>query len=332
MTINPNLLAGLSNSRTQTQTQIGTSNPYPIGNPTSIQDAILSSIESQSVKSFTFPPDLPKYHFVLIENSWTTGTALTGRLTPRKTFKLQLPTPLTDGFEVNYDPNFSYLNVLRDAAGNVLRDAAGKVAGGAGQALAQGVGAALGLTLNRFKQVTLSSPSFRSFSFTWKFSPKNFKEAQEIRKITFALRKGMAPKRESATDSKLVLQFPYIYTMYFSPNYQYLYKMKPCVLQAINIDYQGGNPFPGFYRAQTSGIERESPPESVVMQTQWLELEFWLDSENPSVSDYKHDGNYIPTANPFDGWNFYARPDAPPSEGPLQGPNPNEPFERPLVK
>lgn len=288
MTINQNLLAGLSNATGQLR---NASDPRRIiGNPTTIEDSVLGKIAGQNIKSFTFPSDLPKYHFVLIENNWSIKPVSTQEgyrfpLTARKIFKLQLPTPLIDGFEVNYETDKNFLGEMLGGRANQLLGAAG-------------------ITLNTFRTITMSSPAYRTFDFTWKFSPKNFKEAQEIRKITFALRKGMSPKTTIA--GKFVLDFPYLYTMYFSPNYQYLYKFKPCVLTALSVDYQGGNPFPGFYRAEGNN-QNESPPESVIMQTKWIEMEYWLDGvrgDENSPGDYKHD-NYIPKPNPFDGWNFY---------------------------
>ncbi len=303
MTINQNLLAGLSNATGQLR---NASDPRRIiGSPTTIEDSVLGKIDGQNIKNFRFPSDLPKYHFVLIENNWSFSTAITGKLTAQKIFKLQLPTPLTDSFEVNYETDRSFLADLAKSASNL--------AGTGGAAVAGLAAAGLGLTVNNFKTISMSSPTYRTFDFTWKFSPKNFQEAQEIRKITFALRKGMSPKRESLFGSKLVLEFPYIYTMYFSPNYQYLYKMKPCVLAAISIDYQGGNPFPGFYRAAENADQKASPPESVIMQTKWIEMEYWLDGirgNEDSHGDFKHN-DYIPTAKPFDAWNFYENPDRP---------------------
>lgn len=283
MPINPNLLAGLSNATVPTV--VGANQPasgYNFrGNP---DETIQQEIDSQSVRVHQFPTDLPRYHFVITENSW--GGFGNRTLTAQRQFRLQLPTPLTDGFEVDYDQNFSYLGELKDRLGAVF---------GAGAAIGQAVGAATGLQLNVFKTVTMSAPKYRSFDFTWKFSPKNFQEAQEIRRITTYLRKGMSPKTfgNSGTQAdKLVLEFPQIYTMHFFNNVRYLYKFKPCVLTALAVDYQGGNPFPGFYKGN------ENPPESIVMSTKWLELEYWLQSDIK-----ENDG--IPTNLAYDAFNYY---------------------------
>jgi hypothetical protein len=289
MPINPNLLAGLSNATVPTV--VGANQPasgYIIGN-TNASDRIEYNItRANTTSTLEFPTDLPKYHFVLVQNEWQTN----GQLTAEAIFRLPLPTPLTDTFEVDYDQNVSYLGDLLSKISNLSQTAT---------SVAQLSGAALGLQLNTFKTVTMSAPKYRSFDFTWKLSPKNFQEAQTIRRITASLRKHMSPR--TTTAGKLVLQFPKIYTMWFNPNVRYLFKFKPCVLMALAIDYQGGNPFPGFYKAPSNFTDfgsnsSESPPESVTVSTKWLELEYWIDE------DYKESGG-IPTNNPFDAWNYY---------------------------
>lgn len=295
MPTSPNLLAGLSNAPASTTIRRNNyASGYPIS-PNNIDGTIDAKLRATATALYQFPLDLPKYHFVLIENEWKGigGQFVNTTLQARKIFKLQLPTPLTDSFEVDYDQNYNYLESLTGLAGNLVN------------AAARAAGAALGLTLNTLRTVTMTAPKYRTFDFTWKFSPKNFQEAQEIRKITFALRKGMAPKR-GIGNTKLLLEFPYIYTMYFAPNLQYLYKFKPCVLAACNIDYQGGNPFPGFYK-QTDDPSN-SPPESVVLSTRWIELEYWLDSrdaERGENTDFDNNGD-IPTDSPFDAFNHYS--------------------------
>jgi len=286
MPTSPNLLAGLSNAPASTTIQRNNyASGYPIEN---VDQRILESIGTQTVTSYTFPLDLPKYHFVINENEWSYDSR---QLKIERQYRLQLPTPLTDSFEVEFGQDYSYLGDLFGAAGRVFGQSA---IGQAGQAIVGGVAKSLGLTLNTFKTVTMSAPNYRTFDFTWKFSPKNLQEARAIRKITFLLRKNMSP-RTVVGDQKILLQFPKIYTMYFSPNVQYLYKFKPCVLTAITVDYQGGNPFPGFYKGDVN------PSESIVMSTKWLELEYWLSND---LVDLKEDPG-MPTDRPFDNWNYY---------------------------
>lgn len=291
---------GLSNSTTPATTfnygQFATS--YPIGpaiGTSAVQQLVNARLNANQLKTYTFPSDLPKYHFVIIENEWT----YTGGLRAEKMFKLPLPTPLTDAMETNFDTNFNYLGGVIEALTRVA---------GAPAAVGQAAGAGLGLTLNQFKTVTLSAPDYRTFELTWKLAPKNFSEAQTTRRITHALRKGMSP-RKTAGVGRVLLQFPKIYTMYFSPNPKYLFKFKPCVLSTLVVDYAGGNPFPAFYKPNVADpgligddpgytYDSESPPEAMVVSTKWIELEYWLAEDFVDRDD-------IPTNNPFENWNFY---------------------------
>ena len=95
---------------------------------------------------------------------------------------------------------------------------------------------------------------------------------------------------------KLVMVFPKIFTMYFNPNIRYLYKFKPCVLSSIKVDYNGGQPVPSFYKSPNA--PSESPPESVMVVMNFLELEYWIERDFKMLND-------LPTNDPFDAWNFY---------------------------
>lgn len=287
VTIPTNVAAGLSNVEVPTPTPRAFTGGYPIKNvdlnPASI---INTRINETNLTKYSYPSDLPKYHFVIIETDWSFASKT---LTPTKLFRLPLPTPLLDQFEVNFDRNFNYLG---EAAKTI--SSFSDLIGQGVASLAKAAGAASGLTLNTFKTVTMSVPDFRTFQFTWKLSPKNFAESREIQRINYALRKGMSPR---TTASKFLLVFPKIYIMYFNPNPQYLYKFKPCVLTTLSVDYAGGNPFPAFYKQQNN----DNPPESVTISTTWLEVEFWLEN------DYHDDPAFpdLPSKDPFSGIGNY---------------------------
>jgi hypothetical protein len=264
-----------------------------IGNPSRvIEERIAGQIRQAD---YRFPFDVPKYHFTLIENEWTIGN----RIIFQKMFKLPLPTGLTAEHEVNYNTGFNYLSVLSSAA-SVLAGAASQV----GQTAAQAGGAAFGLAVNNFKSVTLDVPDFRTFQLSWKLSPKSFDESETIQKIIFLLKKAMHPRSLGdnfapgvvATVATGVLIFPKIFTMYFVPNAKFLYKFKPCVLSSIRVDYAGGQPVPSFYASP--GNPSDSPPESVLVSMNFIELEYWLSRDFILQND-------MPTNNPFDAFRYY---------------------------
>jgi hypothetical protein len=247
---------------------IGSTNP----------DTVINyNIDGQTrTPNFTFPTDLPKYHFTLIQNDWQTARR---NLKFEAMYKFPLPMGLTDEHEVKYDANFNFLNLS-----SRLRGA---------------VSSLTGLTLNNIKSVTMDVPEFRTYQFTWKLSPKNFQEAQTIQRMITAIKIAMHPRGgfDSGTQAdKLVLIFPKIFTMYFNPNIRYLYKFKPAVISAIKVDYQGGQPVPSFYASPNA--PSESPPESILLTLGFIELEYWLNSDFRVL-------NGLPTNDPFDAFNFY---------------------------
>lgn len=299
-TLNQQIRNGLSNARLSSQYQnlnvnnsaggvvgynIQRNTRSVVGN--SQTDFIVEQGRAASnVTQYQFPSDMPNFHFRLIENEWSIAS---GDLTMEKFYTLPLPMQgIEDQFTVSYDTNYSPVTGLLSQ----LAEATG-VSNIAGEA-ARAFQAVSGRSLNVFKQITLASPEFREFNFSWKLSPKNFDESQQIQRIYWSLRRGMTP---ATTAGKLLFVFPKIYTMYFVPNVKYLYKFKPCVLKGLNVNFTGGNPHPTFYKRQ--GAPTEAPPESVIITMNFLELEYWRQQ------DVNSDVNGLPTNDPFDVWNFY---------------------------
>jgi len=288
---------------------------------TSVEDDIINKVKARNLKRYQFPAsDFPKYNFTLIENNVNVGLGERGpigKLTPEKIYKFPLPDPMTDLFSVQYKTDFSYLNAI---TGNPLVRGVGAAAFTALAATPQGraiiaiLGATLGATVgasiisggvkvNTFKTVTLDSPEFRNFELNWKFVPRNYTEAKLIQAIVTSLKRGSAPRFVEFVTGKPIpglFRYPKVYTMFFQPNVQFLYKFKPAVLRAISIHYDGGSGAPSFYRPE-NGVESQSPVESVIINTNWLEIEYWA-SDN-----YKDDPNIkgMPSPNPLDAINDF---------------------------
>lgn len=285
MPVDINTQSGLSNAFTSVGGTQRFTSGYPIG--TAPAGIIATKIRGQTLTEDHFPSDLPKFHFCIVQNEWRPQIG-GSTLTPERLIKLQLPTPLVDAQEINYEQNFNYLGSL----GRFLENQIGR-----------GVQAVTGLTLNTFKTVTMSAPDYRTFQLSWKFSPKTYQESVTIQKIIYALKRAAAPKKTAEGNTgKLLLRFPKIFSLYFFPNVQFMFKFKPCVLTTISVDYAGGNPFPAFYRQEGDSMAN-SPVESVTLNTNWLELEYWLDHETDT--DFKTQENGIPTNDAFDAWNYY---------------------------
>lgn len=286
----PNQTAGYSSIRTNVNR--------------TVEEQIFLHTKSRVLKQYQFPVlDFPKYNFTLIEND----VALAGRLTPEKVYKLPLPFPIADAYSVGYKQDFSYLNAIKDTA-----SFAGLIFGGAATAAA--ITAAITATtsfintaslgsaiVNTFKSVTLDSPEFRNFELNWRFVPRNYEEARQIQSLLTSLKRGSAARFASFSDTKDsvsvpgLFAYPKVYTMFFQPNVQFLYKFKPAVLRGLTIHYDGGSGAPAFYRPEEENVEN-SPPESIILNTSWLEIEYW------KREDFKDDPNIpgLPSSNPLD--------------------------------
>tara|TARA_R110000868_G_scaffold25423_9_gene99183 strand:- start:2102 stop:2953 length:852 start_codon:yes stop_codon:yes gene_type:complete len=248
--------------------------------------ASVISKELQEMSSLTpilqYPPDLPKYYVLLTQSAWRYSAALT----LQKAYRLPLPTRLVDAHEVMYDHHFNWTDMLANISG--VQRAAG----------------ILGYSVGNFKTVTVQTPQFRTFSMEWKFAPRNARESQTIREIYNGIKQGMHP---IAKASFTVLEFPSIFWLGIYPNAGWLFKMKPAVISGCQIDYQGGNPQPAFYKGTMA-------PESIVLRLSFIEIEYWLANNFDNVM-----GDY-----PFDASARYFSqnpPTAPPGTDPTNDPD-----------
>ena len=116
------------------------------------------------------------------------------------------------------------------------RDVAGYFAG---QAVGANVlGRTTGQIVNPNLELLFSGPSLRSFNYTYRFTPREDKEAQEIKKIIKFFKKNMAPKQNKG---KVFLESPNVFKLkYFFKNVEehpFLNKIKKCALQSCTVQY-----------------------------------------------------------------------------------------------
>ena len=116
------------------------------------------------------------------------------------------------------------------------RDVAGYFAG---QAVGANVlGRTTGQIVNPNLELLFSGPSLRSFNYTYRFTPREDKEAQEIKKIIKFFKKNMAPKQNKG---KVFLESPNVFKLkYFFKNgeeHPFLNKIKKCALQSCTVQY-----------------------------------------------------------------------------------------------
>lgn len=220
--------------------------------------------EEQRVRGGTFlnfPFDLPKYYFGIVEfrTGWAGANPIYGQnLTPIGGYRFPLPTTLTDGYEVQYDHGFNWLQFLGLGAAE------------------RTVSQVLGFAVNNFKQVTIQAPQFRQYSLEWKLAPRSKEESARIKEIEMKIKKGMHPVGNGyipgTNINNLVLTFPNVFQCFFMPNAEYMYNFKPAVITGFTMDYQGGNHRSIFYK-------ESGAPESVILKLSMLEIDYWASDD-----------------------------------------------------
>ena len=94
-----------------------------------------------------------------------------------------------------------------------------------------------GKILNPNLELLFSGPALRSFNYNYQFTPREKREAREIRNIIKFFKKNMAPKRKG----KLFLESPNVFKLkYIFKNGQqhpFLNKIKICALTSFNVQY-----------------------------------------------------------------------------------------------
>lgn len=119
-----------------------------------------------------------------------------------------------------------------------------------GASTADILGASAKVALNPFKEVLFESVDFRSFSFKYKFMPKNKKEADQVFKIIEKFKFHMHPELSA---NKLFFIYPSEFQISYhfgtetndKTNNGYFHKFKPCVLESMDVTY-GGDQFSSF--------------------------------------------------------------------------------------
>ena len=95
-----------------------------------------------------------------------------------------------------------------------------------------------GIAINPNLEVLFNGPALRTFSYNFKFTPRDREEARIVRKIIKVFKKTMAVKRRD----KVFLSVPAVYKIQYVYNtgfrdHPFLNKIKPCALSSFNVSY-----------------------------------------------------------------------------------------------
>ncbi len=128
---------------------------------------------------------------------------------------------------------------------------------------------ASGEILNPNMELLFNGPSLRSFKFSFKMTPRNKAEADEIRKIIRCFKTHMAPKVSAAGDTAntTFLKTPDVFELRYrqgATEHSFLNKFKQCFMENINVNYTAD----GTYATYNDGT-----PVSMVMDLGFKEIE-----------------------------------------------------------
>ena len=97
---------------------------------------------------------------------------------------------------------------------------------------------ATGKVLNQILELLFSGPGLRTFSYNFRFTPREEREARMVRSIIKMFKKAMAPR---LSEKELFLKSPHVFKLkYYYKNGQehpFLNKIKTCALTNFNIQY-----------------------------------------------------------------------------------------------
>lgn len=141
-----------------------------------------------------------------------------------------------------------------------------------------------GTAINPNLELLFNGPKLRQFGFQFKLTPRDEKEARNIRSIIKFFKKGMAPRRSNRETLSIFLGTPNVFRIKFTSGetgreLNSVGKLKTCALQSFSASYTPD----GFYAAYKDAAAGGSQPISVVINLAFVEL-------TPIFND-EYDGN-----------------------------------------
>ena len=134
-------------------------------------------------------------------------------------------------------------NAANNALSKFLASKALNIFGGnvtTNQLLARGSGE----VLNPNMELLFGGPTLRNFRFSFKLTPRNEKEAQQVKLIIRAFKRNMAPQAQGGTleSGNFFLKTPNIFSLRYRTgrkNHPFLHRFKQCFLTDMQTTYTG---------------------------------------------------------------------------------------------
>lgn len=118
-----------------------------------------------------------------------------------------------------------------------------------------------GVTLNPWMWLMFKRPGFKEFTFQWTLAPNSQAESDRLNQIIKACKTAALPP---APDG-LLQNYPDLVQVTLHPE-QYLFKLKPCAIISVQVDYTGSGQ-PSFFKS--------GAPTIVNLTLQLKETKLW---------------------------------------------------------
>jgi hypothetical protein len=174
--------------------------------------------QKSSFNSDGFPSDLPS-------NFCTTITFTGGGMGAMSFGQVKLPLPkrLNDNQAIIWE-EFSLTSMALSFAGNYVSTAVS-------------IGSVATQTaLNPFMFMQFKRPTFKEHLLQWTLAPNNQKESDKLKKIITTLKKASLPSTGGFGGA--LMKYPALANVQFNPG-SWLYRLKPCAITGVQIDYTG---------------------------------------------------------------------------------------------
>lgn len=201
----------------------------------------------------TFPSDLitsgreyyTEINFQNYEYATTNGL---GALTYGGGVKLPIPRRINDNESIIWEEGsgLSYgmqgiQSVAQVFGSNFMSKAGGVLSAGvAGQDLlgAFNVGPTGGQAVNPFQFMMFKRPNFKEYTLNWVLAPNTKQDSENLKDIINKCKKSALP---SAGSNMFLMKYPELAMVRFRPD-DYLFKLRPCAILGVQVDYTAAGP------------------------------------------------------------------------------------------
>ena len=121
-----------------------------------------------------------------------------------------------------------------------------------------------GTILNPNMELLFNGPTLRNFRFSFKMTPRNRPEGEQIKKIIRCFKKNMAPK---VGENSTFLKTPNVFELTYrqgSSDHKFLNKFKQCFLSDISVNYTGEGTYATYH---------DGTPVSMIMDLTFKEIQ-----------------------------------------------------------